>query len=196
MNIVLCRGSVILLLRYDAVILRFNFINDPSHEIMVLFVLCKLILQTRMCSHPMGLDVWWLVGPFVYFHTLCVRTAKALAKLRRCSGLPEPSQVSYVIITIISWAGSLMLTKWICCVFHVCVIESYLSWSMKKPTWWSVGSAKTQISLGIRPVWYQSLLCALWIDKVSSCRQWRRWADLAMFCSCIVFDFTLLPVSI
>ena len=31
--------------------------NEPSNEIMALFVLCKLILQTRMCSHPMGLDV-------------------------------------------------------------------------------------------------------------------------------------------
>ena len=36
---------------------------------MVLFVLRKLILQTRMRSHPVGLDVWFLAGPFVYFHT-------------------------------------------------------------------------------------------------------------------------------
>ena len=64
----------------------------------------KLILQTRMHSHPFGLDVWFLVGPFIYFHTLCVRTAKALARLRRCAGSPEPSLVAYVISTIISWA--------------------------------------------------------------------------------------------
>ena len=38
----------------------------------------------QMHSHPVGLDVWFLVGPFVYFHTLCVQTAKALAKLRGC----------------------------------------------------------------------------------------------------------------
>ena len=75
---------------------------EPSHEIMVLFVLSKLILQTRMRSHPMG----FVVGPFVYFHTSCVRTAKTLAKLRRCTGSPEPSLVEYVISTIISWAGS------------------------------------------------------------------------------------------
>ena len=31
----------------------------------------------RMRSHPMGLDVWFLVGPFVFFHTSCVQTAKA-----------------------------------------------------------------------------------------------------------------------
>ena len=30
---------------------------EPSHEIMVLFALRKLILQTRMHSHLVGLDV-------------------------------------------------------------------------------------------------------------------------------------------
>ena len=73
---------------------------------MVLFVLRKLILQTRMRSHPVGLDVWYLVGPFVYFLTLWVRTAKALARQRGCAGSPEPSLVAYAISTIIPWAGS------------------------------------------------------------------------------------------
>ena len=58
---------------------------EPCHEIMVLFVLHKLILQTRMCSHPVGLDVWFKVWLFVYFHTSCVRTAKALERLCRLS---------------------------------------------------------------------------------------------------------------
>ena len=58
-------------------------INEPSHEIMVLFILRKLIFQTCMHSHPAGLDVWFLVRPFVYFHTSCVRSVKALARLRR-----------------------------------------------------------------------------------------------------------------
>ena len=40
---------------------------------MVLSVLRKLILQTRMRGHPVGLDVLF----FVHFHTSCVRTAKA-----------------------------------------------------------------------------------------------------------------------
>ena len=94
-------------------------------EIMALFVLRKLILQTRMRSHPVGLDVcvlvgpfvpefwsdasshsvgldvWFLVGPFV-FHTSCVRKAKALARLCECAGSPSPSLVTYVISTIIS----------------------------------------------------------------------------------------------
>ena len=35
-----------------------NSMFEPSHEIMVLFVLRKLILQMRMHSYPVGLDVW------------------------------------------------------------------------------------------------------------------------------------------
>ena len=77
---------------------------EPTHEIMVLFVLRKLILQTRMRCLPVGLDVWIRVGLFVFFHTSCMRTA--LARLRECAGSPEPSLVAYVISTIISWAGS------------------------------------------------------------------------------------------
>ena len=73
---------------------------------MALFVLRKLILQTRMRSHPVELDVWFLVGPFVYFNTSCVRTAKALARLRGCAGSSESSLVAYVVSMLISWAGS------------------------------------------------------------------------------------------
>ena len=71
---------------------------EPSHEIMALSILHKLILLTRMHSHPVGLDIWSLVGPFVYFHTLRVWTAKA-------------SLVAYVISTIISWANSFIAWK-------------------------------------------------------------------------------------
>ena len=37
---------------------------------------------------------------------LHVRPAKALARLHKCAGLPEPSLVAFVISTIISWAGT------------------------------------------------------------------------------------------
>ena len=39
-------------------------LNVPCHEITARFVLCKF----QMRNHPVGLDVWFLVGPFVYFH--------------------------------------------------------------------------------------------------------------------------------
>ena len=78
---------------------------------MALFVLLKLILQTCTHSHPVGLDVGFLVGPFIYFHTLCVRTTKALARLRRCAVSLEPSLFTYAVSTIISWAGSFYFCK-------------------------------------------------------------------------------------
>ena len=56
-------------------------------------------------QHPMGLDVWFLVRHFIYFYISCVWTAKALAKLRGCAGLPDPSLLACVGSTIISWAG-------------------------------------------------------------------------------------------
>ena len=86
---------------------------------MALFVLRKLILQARMHSLPVGLDVWLLVSPFIYFHTSCMRTAKSLARLRGCVGSPEPSLVAYVISTIISWAGSsLTILNGCACMFE------------------------------------------------------------------------------
>ena len=43
-----------------------------------------LATQSREKCYPIELDVWCFVKPFVYFHTSCVRTAKALARLRGC----------------------------------------------------------------------------------------------------------------
>ena len=34
-----------------------------------------------------------------------------------------------------------------------------------KPTKWHVRPAKTQINLGMRPVWSESSLCAQWVAK-------------------------------
>ena len=149
---------------------------------MALIALRKLNLQTRMRSNPLGIHVWYLVKPFVYFHTLCVRTAKALARLRGWTDSPEPSLFAYAIRTIISWAGSVMLQrhwKWFSKsgaeVLKMqealsnnkrfndfndvkrCILMSRL---MTKPTNWHVRPAKTQISLGIRPVWSESSVCA------------------------------------
>ena len=62
--------------------------NIPYVWIMALFFLRKHILQTSMRNHTVELDVWVLVGSFVYFHTSCVRTARALARLRGCAGSP------------------------------------------------------------------------------------------------------------
>ena len=87
-----------------------HYIYELCHEIMVVFILRKLILQiqTRMHIHPEGemSDIWSAL------HLLpCIRTAKALVRLHGCAGLPEPSLVAYVIRTIISWVGSYTATN-------------------------------------------------------------------------------------
>ena len=62
---------------------------------MALFVLGKLILQTRMVSHPVGQDVNFWSDPSSTI--LMCANSEGLVRLRRCAGLPEPSLVSYVI---------------------------------------------------------------------------------------------------
>ena len=84
---------------------------EPTHDIMALIALRKLNLQSRMRSLQWGYTSD-SVRPFVYFHTSCVRTAKALARLRGCAGSPEPSLVAYVISTMVSWAGQLRTLNW------------------------------------------------------------------------------------
>ena len=91
---------------------------------MVLFVLRTLILQMCMRSHPVELDVWFLVVPFVYFHTSCVRTAKALARLLGCAGSPEPSLVPYVISTKTQFVGIMALDFYIDLKFFICMYYS------------------------------------------------------------------------
>ena len=59
---------------------------------------------------------------------------------------------------------------------------AHLSHLMTKPTKWHVHPAKTQISLGIRPVWSEPLLCAQWVAKDPSfhhvvSKDWSDWAD-------------------
>ena len=70
-----------LLQLYNKVPLKRTFY--PIHEIMALFVLRKLILQTHMCSHPVRLDVSILVGPFVYFMCANSEGSGETARMRR-----------------------------------------------------------------------------------------------------------------
>ena len=71
-------------------------------------------LQTRMRSNPVGLDVRFLVGLFVYFHTLCVQSAKALAMRRFARVFVIPSHElaqmkMYKVYTIRHKKGSIHL---------------------------------------------------------------------------------------
>ena len=76
------------------------------------FVNCRqfMYLVISLLVLRAGYGIWlyqFLIIAYLFtFHTLCVRTAKALARLCGCAGSPEPSLVAYVISTIIWWAGS------------------------------------------------------------------------------------------
>ena len=51
---------------------------------------------------------------------------------------------------------------------HYCMVKPHysdLSCIMTKPTKWSVRPAKTHISLGIHPVWSESLQCTQWVAE-------------------------------
>ena len=61
---------------------------------------------------------------------LFVRTAKGLARLHGCAGSPEPSLVSYVISTIISWAGSFYMNENGTLKFHSLSRTANWNWSI------------------------------------------------------------------
>ena len=58
---------------------------------------------------------------------------------------------------------------------------AYLSHLMKKPTKWHEGPAKTQISLGIRPVWsvFAVRMKKAWVLSYPLSAQQRLWSDWA-----------------
>ena len=61
---------------------------------------------------------------------------------------------------------------------YLCSDQAYMSHGMTKPTKWPVRPAKTQISLGIRPVWSESSLCARWVANSRGQRRlWSDWAE-------------------
>ena len=60
--------------------------NEPVHEIMTLFVLRKLILQTRTRSYPVGLDVWrfgWTLRLLQYYMCAKSEGSGETARMRR-----------------------------------------------------------------------------------------------------------------
>ena len=74
------------------------------------------------------------------------RTTKALIRLRGCAGWSAPLLFAYDIRHFFSWPEL--------------ILGFSMSRLMTKPTKWHVRTAKTQISLGIRPVWSESSLSA------------------------------------
>ena len=103
-----------------------------------------------------------------------MRTAKPLISLGGCPGWSESSLGTHAILLVLSWRGSFeceihLLSSgmwWLQSTLQFELFPShYLSHLMTKPTKWHVRPAKTEISLGIRPVWSESSLCAQWVAK-------------------------------
>ena len=68
----------------------------------------KMLPLTSMSTNLEGLEVEFLARAFLYFHTLCIRAAKALASLRICTDSSEPSLLTDAISTEIICTGSYM----------------------------------------------------------------------------------------
>ena len=85
-------------------------LNEPSQEIMVLFVLRKLILQALMHSHPS-------IGArcLIFGRALCLlpyfmyANSEGSGETAQMCRLVWAMLVAFVISTIIPWAGSLMI---------------------------------------------------------------------------------------
>ena len=130
-------------------------------------------------SHPAGLDVTFLVESFVYFHASCVRSVKALTRLRACAGSPVPSLVSYVISTKISWAGSKV----------VLYFRNNPNWVInhKEPDnaicklWWSTGRLFRAATLALNTSCNEDKEVVILVDSSVQQNKKRRLLDLDLF---------------
>ena len=100
---------------HDEVQIDFK-VFEPTHEKTELSDVQFEILQMRMHSLWKGSDVRLFAWSFLHIPMLYEWTAKALARLRKCAGSPEPSLVTYVISTFFIWAGSFI--HLLVCEFH------------------------------------------------------------------------------
>ena len=85
-------------------LVRYRTAAQPSHEKRDLSFVGLVILQTRMCSHPTRPDLRLFVSDFLWFLTLFERTAKVMARLRRCEDFSEPFMFANVLRVIFVWA--------------------------------------------------------------------------------------------
>ena len=94
---------------------------------------------------------------------------KTLIRLGGCWGWSESSLGAHAILLGLSWGGLKCVCSWTC--HHICAFVLRIVCTRKyeprhdKTNEVTVRPAKTQISLGIRPVWSESSLCAQWVVK-------------------------------
>ena len=177
---------------------------EPSHELMALFVLCKLILQTRIRSHPVGPSLVAYVistiiswaGSYNFLDLITCSTVCTSISIPIKHFIPQ----MYLDESFLRWnlkSFKLQFTIYIhtktfvhglrvspelsekhmlCLLIRRLGKIYYMSRLLTKPTKWHVCPAKTQISLGIRPVWSESSLSA-WRKLESLATHWAHSED-------------------
>ena len=82
---------------------------EPSREKRDIMVIRFVVLQMRMRSSLLGWETCVFAWSFLKVLITCLRTAKALARLRLCAVSPEPLLVAFVMSTLFSYACSFIL---------------------------------------------------------------------------------------
>ena len=101
----------------------------------------------------------------------CTRTQTFFTRIANSQNCNQPGQTTG-LICVFAWCtchlgAHVILVHTASYRFHCAPAQ--MSRHMTKPTKWSVRPTKTQISLGIRPVWSESLQCAQWVDQRTQC---------------------------
>ena len=112
----------------------------------LMFFFRFVVLQMLMRSPLFRLQTWVLFWSFHKASTTCLRTAKALARLRLCAGSPEPLLVTYVINTFFSCAGLLVHLKCLDWIFKYFTVSSK-SVKGQARFWWYSANAKADLDL-------------------------------------------------
>ena len=76
-----------------------------------------------------------------------------------------PQCFNFELVSGIEWHYRVDKTHSTNFIYQTWNWNKHLSCNMTKPTKWHVCPAKTQISLGIRPVWSEYSMCAQWVAK-------------------------------
>ena len=105
------------------------FLRKTSHDDLwteALFVLGKLILQTRMRSHPVGLDVWFLVGPLRLLPCLMYANSEGSGEAAQMRRLAWARPAIFYVSLLCAGSRSYMETdgnciQWSCNYFEQCI---------------------------------------------------------------------------
>ena len=171
----------------------FRFVKEDSTESICIYqiFLCDLIPHENVIIWT---QMWVWANPLWICHYLSLSLSLTLSLLLICIFLIDISVIilshSPLYCFLINTYHISMITYYIFCqsYYHFLLFGSVLS-ALKqqlsrrttKPTKWVVRPAKTQINLGIRPVWsvFAVRMKKPWVVSYPLSAQWRLWSDWA-----------------